>query len=488
MIGVGSRTWHPDEVGEEGAPEPMAMWEQVARSAADDAGIGAAGLARLDAIETVYCQTCQYDDPVGRLADRLRASPRRCHYSGIGGTTPQVLVSETVERIRTGELDLALVVGAEALATKRRAKQRGERPVYSFPPPERPEYPWEAPFHPVEVAHDVLQAWLTFALFDSARRAHLGVGLDEHRAALGAQWQPFTAVAAGNPEAWFRIERSADEIATATPTNRLVAYPYTKYMVSIMDVDMAAALLVASDGTADALGVPRDQRVYLRGTAYATDPVYVAEHPDLWCSPAMRASTGEALASAGVGIDDVAHVDLYSCFASSVSFACDALGITRDDSRPLTVTGGLPYHGGAGSDYVTHSIAQMVRVLRADPGAFGLVTGVGMHMTKHVSGVYSTEPGPAARAKVCTTAPRAVPIVDGAGGGSATVAAYTVVHGRDGAPEWGVAVCDVEGGRTYARLSDPDVLAGAEEEELVGARVVLHRDDGTENVNLGVPA
>lgn len=489
VIGVASHTWHPEDVGESGAPEPLAMWEQVARAAADDAGIGAAGLARLDAMETVYCQTCQYDDAVSRLADRLGAAPRRRHYSGIGGTTPQVLVNETAERIRAGDLDLALVVGAEALATKRRAKQHGERPTYSFPPSERPDYPWEAPFHPAEVAHDVFQAWLTFALFDNARRAHLGTPLEEHRAALGAQWQPFTTVAAANPEAWFRVERSAEEIVTPTLTNRLVAYPYTKYMVSIMDVDMAAALLVASESAADALGVPHDRRVYLRGSGYATDPVYVAEHPDLWRSPAMRVATGEALAGTGVGIDDVAHLDLYSCFASSVSFARDALGIDTDDTRALTVTGGLPYHGGAGSDYVTHSIAQMVRVLRADAGSLGVVTGVGMHMTKHVCGVYSTEPGLAAPPPTApAVAPRAVPIVDGARDGRATVAAYTVVHGREGGPEWGVAVCDVDGGRTYAKLMDPDVLAAAEEDELVGARLVLRGEDGVANVNRGVPA
>ena len=79
----------------------------------------------------------------------------------------------------------------------------------------------------------------------------------------------------------------------------MVGYPYTKYMVSIMDVDMAAAVVVASPRRrADALGVPRDRRVYLRGWQYATDPVYVAEHPDLASSPAMAAAARTALAHA----------------------------------------------------------------------------------------------------------------------------------------------------------------------------------------------
>ena len=36
----------------------------------------------------------------------------------------------------------------------------------------------------------------------------------------------------------------------------------------------------------------------------------------MWRSPAMAAAAGEALRVAGVGVDDVAHLDLYSCFAS----------------------------------------------------------------------------------------------------------------------------------------------------------------------------
>ncbi len=262
----------------------------------------------------------------------------------------------------------------------------------------------------------------------------------------------------------------------------MVGYPYTKYMVSIMDVDMAGALLLASHEAADELGVPVEQRVYLRGWSYATDPVYVAEHVDLWRSPAMAHAAETALGAAGAGIDDVAHLDLYSCFASSVNFARDALGITADDPRPLTVTGGLPYHGGAGSDYLTHSIATMARVLRDDPGSLGLVSGVGMHMTKHVYGVYSTEPGP-----VAPVPPGPAPTqptvaiaghVRGPGHGGRVLRWCTVATAR---PEWGVAVCDLpSGARTYAKMADTDLLASAEAEELVGRTLTLTT---RENVN-----
>jgi acetyl-CoA C-acetyltransferase len=478
LIGGGRHTWHPDDVDDAGAPEPLEMWERVARTAADDSGIGARALEALDSLDIVFCQTWQYDDPPARLAERIGASPTRARYSGIGGTTPQVLVQDAAARILTGETDLALVVGAEALATQRVYKKRFERYPYSYKPAEKRPYPWEAPFDPSELANDVVQAWLTFAIFDNARRARLEIPLPEYRIRLGRLLAPMTKVAAENPDAWFRVARNIDELIEPRPDNRMVGYPYTKYMVSIMDVDMAAAVLMTSHERADALGVPADQRVYLRGWCYATDATYVAQHADMWRSPAMEAASVEAFRGAGVGADSVAHLDLYSCFGSSVNFAKDALGITDDDSRSLTVTGGLPYHGGAGSNYMTHSIATMADVLRGDPGSFGLVSGVGMHMTKHVFGVYSTVPGrvaPPEQARVqaaldAVPSPGIIERYDG----DATVAAYSVVHGGDGDPEWAVLVCDVPtGGRAYARLTDDHALFEAEVAELVGAQVRL---------------
>jgi acetyl-CoA C-acetyltransferase len=251
-------------------------------------------------------------------------------------------------------------------------------------------------------------------------------------------------------------------------------------MVAIMDIDMAAALILTSHERADALGVPADQRVYLRGWCYATDPVYVAEHGELWRSPAMAAAAETAVEGAQTTVDDIAHFDLYSCFGSSLNFARDALGLAPDDRRPLSITGGLPYHGGPGSGYMTHSIAQMARVLRADPGALGMVSGVGMTMTKHVFGVYSTTPGTVTPPDQ-TSVQKSLDAIQPAAiaetwDGDATVAAYSVVHGREGEPEWALLVCDVEDDgsrRAYARSSDSELMACAESEELIGRRVGL---------------
>ncbi len=475
--------------GDEGpAPEPLAMWEQVCRGAAADAQASGDVLARTDSLQIVYCQSWQYDDPTGRLSHRLGIDPRHRIYSGIGGTTPQVLVDDVATAIVHGNLDVGIVCGAEALDTRRQLKKAGEKPAWSHRDADPPPFPFEAPFHPAEVAHEVVQAWLTFPVWDVARRAHLGVAPDEYRRRIGELMAPMTEVAAANPYAWFPRTRSAEELVTPAPDNRLVGYPYTKYTVSIMDVDLAAAVVVASHEAADALGVPPERRVYLRGWAYGRSPTYVAEHAEPWRCPAMGEVFGQALATAGVGVDDLAHLDLYSCFASSVHLALDALGVAPDDPRGVTVTGGLPFAGGAGSDYVTHSIATMVDVLRQDPGSAGMVTGVGMHLTKHVAGVYSTEPGPldlpdlaAVQARITSAYPRKR-ITDRATG-PATVATYTVAHGRDGSAEWGLAICDLpDGSRAYARMEDDALLARVEAEEWVGAEVQLVAGEGDRNL------
>jgi hypothetical protein len=79
--------------------------------------------------------------------------------------------------------------------------------------------------------------------------------------------------------------------------------------------------------------------------------------------------------------------------------------------------------------------------------------------------------------------PATVPIVD-IHAGPATVAAYSVVHGPSGDADWGLAVCDVpdrsDAARCYARFDDGELLADAEETELVG-RVVHLEPDGRVN-------
>jgi acetyl-CoA C-acetyltransferase len=197
---------------------------------------------------------------------------------------------------------------------------------------------------------------------------------------------------------------------------------------------------------------------------------------------------------ASVAIDDIAHFDLYSCFPSAVQIGRDMLGIAPGDTRPLTVTGGLPYFGGPGNNYVTHSIATMIETLRAHPGDLGLVTANGWYLTKHATGVYSTQPGAhdwhRADPKIDQSAIDAEPhptVVDDPSG-AATVETYTVLFDRDGAPERGIVIGRTADGARFISNTPPDrpTLESMTTHEMVGAPgAVVH--DAASGMNIFKP-
>ena len=110
-----------------------------------------------------------------------------------------------------------------------------------------------------------------------------------------------------------------------------------------------------------------------------------------------------------------------------------------------------------------------------------------MHMAKHVAAVWSSEPGPSTAPPDSGRSPGRSGGLPAAtrrssrhGPGPATVCAYTVAHGRDGAPQQGLVVLDTAAGRALARVHDADLLADAESRELVGQAVSV-TTDGTRN-------
>ena len=493
LIAAARHTWHPADGP---APEPLDMWEHVVRALPGDAGISSRAVEQVDDLNLVHCQSWAYDRPVERLAERLGLHPANRSESILAGTSPQRLLNLAAERMLRGETRAALVVGGEALATRRVADRGGAIPPWSHPHPSPPALPVDLDewYLPTEIAHGILPAWLTFALLEQARWAARG-GTAEQRMELYEVLDRINAVAVDNPDAWFRERHRADDLATPDAGNRMVATPYTKHMTAFMDVDMAAASLMVTRELADQLGVPEDRRVHLRGWGFARDSVHLGARHDLTRSPAMAAATGGALAMAGLGVDDLSCFDLYSCFGSAVQFALDALGLAHDDPRPLSVTGGLPYHGGPSSNYMGHSISHLADRLRTRPDEVGLVTGIGMHMTKHVAAVWSVRPGPIIRTGGTEQPQRwgADPADTGdvtvrdAADGPARVLAASVVHGRDGAADHGVAVCELPGGdRCYARTSEPDTLAALGADAWVGANAELRsRPDRTNDLRLG---
>jgi acetyl-CoA C-acetyltransferase len=293
-----------------------------------------------------------------------------------------------------------------------------------------------------------------YPLFEQALRHAAGRGVEDHLDHLGRLWAGFAAVAATNPHAWIQDGPSAAHIRTPSEGNRWVCWPYTKLMCANNAVEQGAAVIVCSAERAAALGVPRDRWVFPWAVTEAHDTYAVSHRPDLCSSPAIRLAGRRLFGLAGLGVDDVAHVDLYSCFPSAVQIAAAELGLGLD--RPLTVTGGLSFAGGPWNNYVTHALAAMAQVLRAEPGSVGLVTANGGYVTKHALGLYSTEPPPAFRWADVQEAVDATPRRElcEAPDGPATIESWVVRHGRDGAPERAVASCLLADGRRAWGVSE----------------------------------
>ncbi len=265
----------------------------------------------------------------------------------------------------------------------------------------------------------------------------------------------------------------------------MISFPYPKLCTANLQVDQGAGYIVCSVEAARAAGVPEERWVFPQSGADANDHWYISHRPDLHRSPAIRLAGAAALELAGLGIDDVDLVDLYSCFPVAVQMAASELGLAIDDpARPLTLTGGLTFGGGPGNNYTTHGIACAVQALRAAPGAHALVSGLGWFATKHSLGVYGTEPpahgGPFAwhdaQAEV-DALPRCN--VDPEASGSVRIETYTVSFDRDGEPERGIVACrTADEVRAWGNITDADTLVELCSAEGVGRDGTLDADGG----------
>jgi acetyl-CoA C-acetyltransferase len=486
LVGAGQLTQR--DVEPVAALEPLAMMDVVARRAADDAGAGSSLLGRVDSLAVVNIFCWPYANPPRLLAERLGMRPAEELYTTVGGNTPQWLVNETAAKIADGRVRVALLAGAEAVRTVLRARKARHQLAWTSGGDGSPGVIGEARdgTSEHEVAHGLMLPTQIYPLFENALRARAGRTVGEHQRVLGQLCARLSAVAAENPHAWFRQARTADDIATLSPSNRMICFPYPKLMNAIIEVDQAAAVLMTSVAEARALGIPRDRWVYLWGSGQAYDRWFVSDRVDYVSSPAIREAGRQALAAAGVDIDGVDHLDVYSCFPAAVQIGRAALGIAPDDTRPLTVTGGLPYFGGPGNNYSMHAIAEMMARLRAQPGTVGLVTAIGWHLTKHAVGVYSAAPkdgpfvreNPAPRQALIDAQP--APELAHEPAGAATIETYTVLYDRDGAPVRGLVIGRLDDGRRFLAATPDDrvVLEGLTARESVGLRGRVFTDGG----------
>jgi len=465
--------------GMDDALEPAALMEEAIRVAATNAGLAAP--PSFDSIRVVSSLSWRYGNPAWFLAERLGQSPAELGYTTAGGNTPQRLVNTTALDMLAGRLDVAVLVGGEAWRTRMRARKAGAILEWPKAPDDAPPTMFGGDLdmtHPAEAERGVYLPVQLYPMFETALRAESGRTPQEHLAAVSELWARFSSVAATNPHAWIREAKSAEEIRTTTPHNRLVGAPYRKYMNSNNDVDMAAAVIMSTVEAAERLGVPRDRWVFPHAGADCHEHPFVSCRETFTRTPAVERGGRCALELAGVGIDDIGLVDLYSCFPSAVQLGARSLGLGLH--RQLTRTGGLSFAGGPWNNYVMHAIATVVDDLREQPGERALVWANGGYVTKHSFGVYGTEP-PAngfrhgnPQVEIDALPSRQLAIGEDAAG-PATIEAFTVMHGRDGHPEQAITTCLLADGRRAWGLSgDAEVMAALGDGEWVGTPVTLH--------------
>jgi len=475
VVGVGQAAERIDDVGYR-ALSPIDLAAEAARAAAEDTGVDSDLVVRT--IDTIAC-TRQFEystpsapAPLGKstkyplsVANRIGATPRRAVLEVAGGQSPQHLVTEFAREILAGRADTVLLAGAEAMSTIRHLAKADERPDFSDDPADPDDLFEDRGFGLFglttmeQASHGLTNAPVQYALLENARRAARGASREKYASAMGALFAPFTKVAAGNPFSAAPEEHDAEELATVTDRNRMIADPYPRFLVARDQVNQGAAVLLTSVAEARRLGIPEAKWVFLHGHADLREP-NLLERQNLGEAPSAVAAVRHALDVAGLALDDVDFFDFYSCFPIAVSNITETLGLSPDDPRGLTLTGGLPYFGGAGNNYSMHAIAEAVARVRAKPGSHALVSANGGVLSKTSVGIYGAAPvelrqDDSSRLQHeidALDAPAHVPHPRG----WATIETYSVMHGRKHKTGIVIGRLEVGGGRFLAKVASED--------------------------------
>ncbi len=467
--------------GRDGDNEPIAMMTKVVRNAL------AQGHPPIDEVRVVR-GVWPYTDPGRLVADRLGVISRT-GLTQLSGNEAFDVLNQSALEIAAGTLDAVVLCSAETMRTRRRDKKAGRRSPYLE---ERsgasPDRSFGSDIQIWEDADD--EAWGVnavnfYAMAASAVRHQRQLTPEHYLRETAALWSTASAVAAENPSAWIQELHGPSDIASPSPTNRLVADPFPKLMTSNINVDQAAAVVMCSVGTARAAGIDPGSWIFPLAGSGGYDPFLARTRSSFAESPSMRIAGRHALNLAQTSLEEVELIDLYSCFPSAVQVAQDELGISTD--RPFTITGGMTFAGGPFNSYCMLSLVRAVELLREDPGT-AFLTGNGGWFTKHSFHVLAShEPSIGFRyerpqAKIDAT-PRRETMPSAPS--DAQVDAYTVTYDRHGMAQRAIlAVADRAGARAWATSEDSHFMSALIAEDLVGSMVNLTGDLPVLNASL----
>ena len=451
----------------------LELMEAALRAA--DANAGGGWLAHLQSLTVVdQLSFAELGDVSRPLAERLGATPPHCEKTRYpSGDSPVLLLNQAAQRIARGELEVAAVVGAEALRTA--AKRAAQKP-------DAVRQAAAAGARPLRQRYGIVAPTDIYPLYENACRARWGQTLAEAQAESAEIWSRFSQVAANNPAAWLRKPLSPADILVVNADNRPIAFPYTKLMVANASVNQGAGFIVTSLAKAKQMGVREEQLVYVGAGAAAREPGDVLVRDTYDHSASLEVSLHGALEANGLTSADLDHVELYSCFPCIPKLARRAIQWPLE--KPMSVFGGLTFGGGPVGNYMSHAIVSMLERLRAG-GTHGLLFGNGGFATTNHAIVISRDPAIASRAardfdmQARADAARGpVPLLDEDYAGAATIETYTIFYDRAGAPKFGVIIGRTPAGaRTLARVDGGDAemiaLLTSGQSEPVGAPGVI---------------
>ena len=455
LLGQAQKSYHNVST----ADHPLLQMREIAQAALADGGVHP---RHVDAIACVDPLSWTYAELAKKVSASIGCNNKvREFWKPAGGTTPQDLLHDIAASMQKGELDVAIIVGAEAMRTRRKAVRAGQD--LDWPERDKSVSPMrgQRPFTSEwEAQHGLRLPIQLFPLLENAIRHANARSAEEQINIAAGLLNKNARVASDNPHAWFQDAPSAKEIASVTADNRMIAYPYNKRMNAIMDVDQAAAILVVSDRYLDSDSAQRKQAVAVLGGTGAEEVWNPIQRKSLSECLAMKVALKSTLKRGGLRVDEVDAFDFYSCFPAPIELALDALQIDFRDPRPFSITGGLAYAGGPGNNYVMHSLATAVARLRHKPSERILVTGVGMANTKHAATLLAHAENVPHSATGLTdyrieTADSAL-VVDTKASGTCTVVTYTIEYNRDGDPINVIYILDTrDSKRAIANVSDP---------------------------------
>ena len=477
IVGVAhhvNRTTRPERV-----VDAVTLMTEALRSAATDAGAPAL-LERLDMVAVVQ-GLWRWPDPARLLAHAVGSPGARTVLAAACGSTPQLLVADAAARISAGAADVVAVCGGEWVHGRSLLRNAGVKAQVTPQLEGRPDEVGQ--IHPYESGEEIglgfTKPLFIYPLIESAIRARRHESLADNRRRISGIVSRMSQVAAVNPAAWRADAWSPDDVAEVSDDNPMVAFPYTKRMVSNPKVDMASAILLTSVGMARALGIPAERLVFPHSSAHLHDPHFFSEMDQLAESPNMALAVRTALDLAQSTIDDIAVLDLYSCFPAAVQIEADSLGLDTSDDRPLTVSGGMASFGGPIANYVGHVLVDLVRTLRERPGERGLCVANGGYLNRPAAAVYDTRPPsrPFRRADLSQQS-RSLPHRRAVFGVEtrSTVESATVLATRDIVHPGLVTGLLPSGERILAWTDDPELTERVRTEEVVGTAMEAGAD------------